>query len=126
CSDRQQPGTHPPRNPRRRRGGTRALGGCAHRRRRRWLHRQRAGTDPRPARGPGSAGAVPGPAAYDRGGELATVTDANVVLGYLPAVQKLGGDFQVRHDLATAAVQRVADAMGVSLFEAAEGIVRLA
>ncbi|MCF6780751.1 hydantoinase/oxoprolinase family protein [Stutzerimonas stutzeri] len=76
--------------------------------------------------GPESAGAVPGPAAYDRGGELATVTDANVVLGYLPAVQKLGGDFQVRHDLATAAVQRVADAMGVSLFEAAEGIVRLA
>lgn len=76
--------------------------------------------------GPESAGAVPGPAAYDRGGEQATVTDANVVLGYLPAVQKLGGDFQVRHDLATAAVQRVADAMGVSLFEAAEGIVRLA
>ncbi|WP_313289101.1 hydantoinase/oxoprolinase family protein [Stutzerimonas nitrititolerans] len=76
--------------------------------------------------GPESAGAVPGPAAYDRGGELATVTDANVVLGYLPAVQKLGGDFQLRHDLATAAVQRVADAMGVSLYEAAEGIVRLA
>ncbi|MCF6754297.1 MULTISPECIES: hydantoinase/oxoprolinase family protein [Pseudomonadota] len=76
--------------------------------------------------GPESAGAVPGPAAYDRGGEQATVTDANVVLGYLPAVQKLGGDFQIRHDLATAAVQRVADAMGVSLFEAAEGIVRLA
>ncbi|WP_027896574.1 hydantoinase/oxoprolinase family protein [Zestomonas thermotolerans] len=76
--------------------------------------------------GPESAGAVPGPAAYDRGGEVATVTDANVVLGYLPKAQKLGGDFQVRHDLATAAVQKIADAMGVSLYEAAEGIVRLA
>ncbi|WP_300620531.1 hydantoinase/oxoprolinase family protein [Dokdonella sp.] len=76
--------------------------------------------------GPESAGAVPGPAAYDRGGTQATVTDANVVLGYLPATQKLGGDFQVRHDLATAAVQTVADAMGVSLHEAAEGIVRIA
>lgn len=76
--------------------------------------------------GPESAGAVPGPAAYDRGGDQATVTDANVVLGYLPAVQKLGGDFQVRQDLAQAAVQKVADAMGVSLYEAAEGIVRIA
>lgn len=76
--------------------------------------------------GPESAGAVPGPAAYDKGGEVATVTDANVVLGYLPAAQKLGGDFQVRKDLATTAVQKVADAMGVSLFEAAEGIVRIA
>lgn len=76
--------------------------------------------------GPESAGAVPGPAAYDRGGDQATVTDANVVLGYLPAEQKLGGDFQVRKDLATEAVQKVADAMGVSLHEAAEGIVRIA
>lgn len=76
--------------------------------------------------GPESAGAVPGPAAYDRGGTQATVTDANVVLGYLPATQKLGGDFQVRHDLATAAVQKVADAMDVTLLEAAEGIVRIA
>lgn len=76
--------------------------------------------------GPESAGAVPGPAAYGRGGTQATVTDANVVLGYLPATQKLGGDFQLRHDLAAAAVQGVADAMGVSLLEAAEGIVRLA
>src|SRR5690554_1212533 len=76
--------------------------------------------------GPESAGAVPGPAAYDRGGDQATVTDANVVLGYLPAEQKLGGDFQVRKDLAVAAVQKIADAMGVSLYDAAEGIVRIA
>ncbi|EIL99318.1 hydantoin utilization protein A [Rhodanobacter thiooxydans LCS2] len=76
--------------------------------------------------GPESAGAVPGPAAYGHGGAQATVTDANVVLGYLPATQKLGGDFQMRHDLAAAAVQKIADAMGVSLLEAAEGIVRIA
>jgi len=76
--------------------------------------------------GPDSAGAVPGPAAYGLGGTVATVTDANVVLGYLPTEQKLGGDFQLHKDLATIAVQATADAMGVSLFEAAEGIVRIA
>jgi len=76
--------------------------------------------------GPESAGAVPGPAAYNKGGTQATTTDANVVLGYLPSEQKLGGDFQVRKDLAVAAVQEVADAMGVSLYQAAEGIVRIA
>lgn len=76
--------------------------------------------------GPESAGAVPGPAAYGRGGEQATVTDANLVLGYLPSSQKLGGDFQMDHGLATVAVQKVADALGVSLMAAAEGIVRIA
>lgn len=76
--------------------------------------------------GPDSAGADPGPAAYDMGGEQATVTDANVVLGYLPAGQKLGGDMEIRKDLAEAAVQKVADAMGISLYEAAEGITRIA
>jgi len=76
--------------------------------------------------GPDSAGAVPGPAAYNKGGEAPTVTDANVVLGYLPANQKLGGDMEVRRDLAEKAVQKVADAMGLSLKEAAEGIVRIA
>lgn len=76
--------------------------------------------------GPGSAGAVPGPAAYGRGGEDATVTDASVVLGYLPSNQKLGGDMELRKDLATAAVQKVADAIGIDLYEAAEGITRIA
>lgn len=76
--------------------------------------------------GPESAGAVPGPAAYGKGGTVATVTDANVVLGYLPTEQKLGGDFQLHKDLAIVAVQATADAMGVSLYEAAEGIVRIA
>jgi len=76
--------------------------------------------------GPDSAGAEPGPAAYNLGGENATVTDANMVLGYLPASQKLGGEMAMRKDLAEAAVQKVADAMGVPLKEAAEGIVRIA
>ena len=76
--------------------------------------------------GPNSAGAEPGPAAYNKGGDQPTVMDANVVLGYLPANSKLGGDMEIRKDLAEAAVQKVADAMGVSLKEAAEGIVRIA
>ncbi len=50
--------------------------------------------------GPQSAGADPGPAAYGRGGVEPTVTDANVVLGYLPTMQRLGGDMELRRDLA--------------------------
>ncbi len=75
--------------------------------------------------GPKSAGAVPGPASYDKGGELATVTDANVVLGYLPSDAKLGGDMVIRRDLAARAVQKIADALGKSLEDAAEGIVAI-
>ncbi|MEM1230323.1 MAG: hydantoinase/oxoprolinase family protein [Pseudomonadota bacterium] len=75
--------------------------------------------------GPASAGAVPGPAAYNKGGAEPTVTDANVVLGYLPADQKLGGDMAIRSDLAATAVQKVADAMGLSLEAAAEGIIKI-
>ena len=75
--------------------------------------------------GPQSAGAVPGPAAYDKGGELPTVTDANVVLGYLPSDAKLGGDMAIRRDLAVKAVQRVADALKLSVEDAAEGIIRI-
>lgn len=76
--------------------------------------------------GPASAGADPGPAAYNKGGKEPTVTDANVVLGYLPAGQKLGGDMEIRKDLAEQAVQKIADAMGISIYEAAEGITRIA
>ncbi len=75
--------------------------------------------------GPQSAGAVPGPAAYMKGGEEPTVTDANVVLGYLPSSSKLGGDMQIDRDLATTAVQKVADAMDLPLKETAEGIVNI-
>lgn len=72
--------------------------------------------------GPQSAGAEPGPAAYGRGGEDPTVTDANVVLGNLPA-SLLGGEMTLDVDAARAAVLRVAEPMGLSLEEAAAGIV---
>ena len=72
--------------------------------------------------GPESAGAVPGPVAYGKGGELPTVTDANVVLGYLPE-NLLGGSFKLDREGATKAVQTIADALGVSLMEAARGII---
>lgn len=75
--------------------------------------------------GPDSAGAVPGPAAYDMGGDRPTVTDANVVLGYLPTVQRLGGDMQISREQAEKAVRQIADALGLSLLEAAEGIVKI-
>ncbi len=74
--------------------------------------------------GPQSAGAVPGPAAYGRGGELPTVTDANVALGYLPE-NLLGGAFKLDRDAARAAVQTVADALGLTLMEAAAGIIAI-
>jgi len=72
--------------------------------------------------GPQSAGADPGPAAYDKGGEEPTVTDASIVLGYLPDAARLGGDMKIRRDLAEQAVQKVADALGLPLARAASGI----
>lgn len=75
--------------------------------------------------GPESAGAVPGPACYMKGGEAPTVCDANVVLGYLPADVQLGGAMEINRAAAEAAVQQAADAMGISLMDAAEGIIRV-
>jgi N-methylhydantoinase A len=75
--------------------------------------------------GPDSAGADPGPAAYMKGGELPTVCDANVVLGYLPSDVKLGGAMTIDRDAAEKAVQTVADAMGIDLLTAAEGIIKI-
>ena len=75
--------------------------------------------------GPQSAGADPGPAAYMKGGEAPTVTDANVVLGYLPSDAKLGGDMQISRDLAAKAVQTIADPLGLSVEDAAEGVIRI-
>ncbi len=72
--------------------------------------------------GPQSAGAVPGPVAYGKGGELPTVTDANVVLGYLPE-NLLGGTFQLDREGAKRAVQTIADALGIDLMAAARGII---
>ncbi len=73
--------------------------------------------------GPQSAGADPGPAAYGRGGTEATVTDANVVLGYFPDSQRLGGDMALDRKASEAAVQKIADARGLSLERAAAGII---
>ena len=72
--------------------------------------------------GPQSAGAVPGPAAYGKGGVLPTVTDANVVLGYLPE-NLLGGAFKLDRPAATRAVQTIADALGIPVMDAARGII---
>jgi N-methylhydantoinase A len=76
--------------------------------------------------GPQSAGAEPGPACYDRGGVLPTVTDANVVLGRLPPDALLGGRMPIRADLARRAIeQRIAVPMGLSLEQAAQGILTI-
>ena len=75
--------------------------------------------------GPESAGAVPGPAAYMKGGDKPTVCDANVVLGYLPSDVQLGGKMAINKEAAEKAVQTVADALSIGLLEAAEGIIRV-
>jgi N-methylhydantoinase A len=76
--------------------------------------------------GPRSAGAVPGPAAYGRGGREPTVTDANLLLGYLDAGAPLAGAVRLDHEAARAAVGRLADGLGLDTLEAAAGIVRVA
>jgi N-methylhydantoinase A len=75
--------------------------------------------------GPQSAGAVPGPAAYGHGGVAATVTDANVVLGYLDARAFMGGRRPLDVAAAEAAIDALADALQISRIEAAAGVVRL-
>ncbi|HEX8646842.1 MAG TPA: hydantoinase/oxoprolinase family protein [Thermoleophilaceae bacterium] len=76
--------------------------------------------------GPRSAGADPGPAAYGRGGEEPTVTDANLVLGYLDADSPLAGGVALDADAAARAVGRLGDSLGLSAEETAAGIVRVA
>ncbi len=75
--------------------------------------------------GPQSAGADPGPAAYNRGGTEPTVTDANIVLGYMPEGQKLGGEMVLDRELSAQAVQKVADALKLSRKDAALGIYNI-
>lgn len=72
--------------------------------------------------GPESAGAVPGPACYGRGGDQPTVTDANVVLGRLPP-SLLGGNMDLDVTAAEAAVSKIANALGLDLHRAAQGIL---
>lgn len=75
--------------------------------------------------GPQSAGAVPGPAAYGHAeGTEPAVTDANVVLGYLPP-RLLGGEMTLNQALSAKAVQKIADALGYDLNQAAEGIYKI-
>src|SRR5712692_7160381 len=75
--------------------------------------------------GPESAGAVPGPACYGQGGSEATVTDANLVLGYLDPANFLGGRRHLDREAATEAVARVAERLGIGVEDAAAGIHRL-
>ena len=76
--------------------------------------------------GPRSAGADPGPACYGRGGVEPTVTDANVVLGFIPEGEVADGEITIRRQLAEAAVERVATPLGLTVLEAADGIHRIA
>jgi N-methylhydantoinase A len=71
--------------------------------------------------GPRSAGAVPGPAAYGRGGKEPTVTDANVVLGRLDKNDFLGGSMKLDEDAAHRVIEELANSLGMSKLEAAEG-----
>jgi len=76
--------------------------------------------------GPESAGSQPGPACYGRGGIHATVTDADAVLGYLPATNFAGGRMTLDVDAAREAIQRdVADPLGIDVIDAAWGIERI-
>jgi N-methylhydantoinase A len=76
--------------------------------------------------GPRSAGSEPGPAGYARGGTEPTVTDANLLLGYLDPGSELAGGVALDSEAASRAVGALADELGIGELEAAEGIVRVA
>jgi len=76
--------------------------------------------------GPESAGADPGPACYGRGGTQPTVTDANLVLGFIDPDYFLGGEMRLNKDAAAKAIKNtLAEPMGIELVEAANGIFRI-
>jgi N-methylhydantoinase A len=75
--------------------------------------------------GPQSAGADPGPACYDRGGTAATITDADLLCGFIDPDQFLGGRETLDAGLAETAVQDVADDLGVTRREAVDAIVEI-
>jgi N-methylhydantoinase A len=75
--------------------------------------------------GPESAGAVPGPVCYGRGGTVPTVTDADVVLGYLNPDNFAGGRMRLDKAKAESAVQAIADRLGLSLMDCASGIAKI-
>ena len=76
--------------------------------------------------GPESAGADPGPACYGRGGDRPTVSDANLVLGYMVPDSVIGGDIELDAGAARAVIAPLASAMGMTVEEAALGVVRVA
>lgn len=76
--------------------------------------------------GPWSAGASPGPACYDRGGKEPTVTDANLVLGYLNPEATYGRQIRLRYDLAEEAVGRFGESFGMTPEKMAQGIIDIA
>jgi len=76
--------------------------------------------------GPQSAGAIPGPSCYGRGGELPTVTDANLVLGNLAGDSRLAGDLALDAAAAERAVDELARSLGLDPLRTAAGIVRVA
>jgi N-methylhydantoinase A len=76
--------------------------------------------------GPRSAGADPGPACYGRGGTEPTVTDANLVLGYLSTDAPLAGGVELDRDAAEEAIGRLASDLGLDTVRCAEGIIRVA
>ena len=75
--------------------------------------------------GPQSAGAVPGPAAYGRGGKEPTVTDANIVLGRLDPDDFLGGGMKLDAKAAGEVIAELAGRLGLSVEEAAEGVLTI-
>lgn len=76
--------------------------------------------------GPASAGSDPGPVCYDLGGEEPTVTDANLVLGYLNMDYFLGGEMRINRDKAVSLIRKkIADPLGMSVTEAAAGIFKI-
>jgi len=76
--------------------------------------------------GPQSAGADPGPVCYGRGGRVPTVTDADLVLGYLDADHFAGGSMHLDLAAAQKALQEVADCLGIDLYECASGVAKIA
>jgi N-methylhydantoinase A len=75
--------------------------------------------------GPQSAGADPGPACYNRGGEEPTITDANLILGYLQPHNFLGGRFVLDKNSSLRAMQKIADRLQMDVVEAASGAVQI-
>ncbi|MBI2961439.1 MAG: hydantoinase/oxoprolinase family protein [Betaproteobacteria bacterium] len=75
--------------------------------------------------GPQSAGADPGPACYGRGGELPTVTDANVLLGYIPTDYFLGGEIALDAERSRSAIRKMAEPLKMGESEAAQAIYNI-